>query len=90
MKLSNDEKLAISQALWTHCLKHYKERMRASGLVAKFETEEDLEGEAYIAMWNVLNKFDQKDESNKFEEFKEFYNERVAFIADSALESKRS
>jgi len=48
----------IKGTVWKKCLKAYVNRMRASALLSDYETEEDLFGEAYIAMWNILNKFD--------------------------------
>jgi len=59
--LSDEQKLSLSDEkgkVWTKCLKAYINRMRSSALLSDFESEEDLKGEAYIAMWNILDKFD--------------------------------
>lgn len=56
--LTLDQKQDLAKKVWPKCEKAYKNRMRASALLSDFETEEDLKGEAYIMMWNILDKFD--------------------------------
>lgn len=59
--LTDEQKMALADEkgkVWPKCLKAYINRMRASALLSDFESEEDLKGEAYIAMWNILDKFD--------------------------------
>lgn len=101
--LTEKQKKLLAEKVWPKCLKAYKSRMRASALMADFETEEDLEGEAYIAMWNILNKFDLSkcgivadwDEEGKTAPktlefyFNNYFSGRVNFIACEARAGKK-
>lgn len=85
------------------CKKAYVNRMMSSALVSDFETREDLVGEAYIAMWNILSKFDlskcgpiaEFDEEGKTAPktlefyFINYFYGRVNFIACESRQSKK-
>lgn len=104
--LTEEQKMYLANKdgkVWPKCLKAYKNRMRASALLADFETEEDLEGEAYIAMRNILDKFDLSKcgEVAKYDEegktapktlefyFVNYFYGRVNFIACEARAGKK-
>lgn len=57
-KLTQKMKEHIAQKCYTNCLRAYKKRMISSALLSDFETHKDLDAEAYIAMWNIIEKFD--------------------------------
>lgn len=48
----------LSSVCWDKCLRAYKSRMISSALMSDYETDKDLDGEAFIAMLNILRKFD--------------------------------
>lgn len=56
--LSDNEKAYLSSICHNKCLRAYKSRMLASALLGDYETDKDLDGEAFIAMWNIIHKFD--------------------------------
>lgn len=56
--LTDELKKHLSEKCWKKCLQAYKKRMVSSALLSDFETHKDLDSEAYIAMWNILDKFD--------------------------------
>lgn len=104
--LTEAEKLKLADMngpVWKKCLKAYVNRMRASALLSDFETEQDLVGEAYIAMWNILNKFDLAEcgEVAKYDVegktnpktlefyFVNYFYHRVNFIACEARAAKK-
>ena len=58
-KLTEAEKIKLADECFDKCLRAYKKRMMASALLADYEEHTDLDGEAWIAMWNILNKFDK-------------------------------
>lgn len=96
-------KLHLSFSCWDKCLRAYKKRMISSALLADFETERDLNAEAYIAMWNILNKFDiskcgplaKFDVPGQFKPktlefyFTVYFSGRVNFIACEARAMKK-
>lgn len=57
-QLTERQKQYLAKVCWVRCLRAYKNRMLSSALISDFETDKDLDAEAYIAMWNILNKFD--------------------------------
>jgi hypothetical protein len=57
-QLTEKQKQHLAKVCWIRCMRAYKNRMMASALISDFETDKDLDAEAYIAMWNILNKFD--------------------------------
>lgn len=93
----------IKGECWKKCRNAYVVRMKKSALLSDFEEDEDLVSEAYIAMWNILNKFDLSkcgevaeydvagDKNPKTLEFY-FYNyfsRRVNFIACESRQGKK-
>lgn len=56
--LTDEQKQYLRKMCWEKCYKAYKNRMMASALISDFETQEDLEGEAWIAMGEILDRFD--------------------------------
>ena len=101
--LTAEEKKDLATKVWPKCLRAYKSRMRSSALLSDFESEDDLEGEAYIAMWNILDKFDTSkcgqiakyDEEGKLAPktlefyFNTYFSGRVNFIACEARAGKK-
>ncbi len=93
--------LAVS--CWDQCLRAYKKRMISSALLSDYETDRDLDAEAYIAMWNILNKFDiskcgplaKYDVPGQFKPktlefyFTVYFSGRVNFIACEARAMKK-
>ena len=101
--LTEKEKKRLAENCWQKCLNAYKIRMIKSGLLSDYETPEDLEGEAYILMWNILNKFDKSKcgKISEFDEpgakapktlefyFKNYFYGRVNFTAAEARDYKK-
>ena len=56
--LTDDQKAFLRTHCWEKCYKAYKNRMMSSALISDFETIEDLRGEAWIAMGEILDRFD--------------------------------
>lgn len=101
--LDMKQKQFLADKCWEKCKKAYINRMRSSALISDFEDITDLEGEAYIAMWNILDKFDQS-KCGKIQEFDEegktapkslefyfvnYFYGRVNFIACEARAGKK-
>lgn len=101
--LTEEELLFLSELTWTACKTAYKRRMISSALLADFEETTDLEGEAYIFMWNILKKFD-KSKCGVIAEFdvpgatnpktlefyfKNYFYSRVNFVACEARDYKK-
>jgi hypothetical protein len=101
--LTHAEKERLSVALWKDCRAAYKRRMVSSGLLADYEESGELDGEAYIFMWNILGKFD-KSKCGKIAEFdiegatnpktlefyfKIYFSGRVNFVACEARDYKK-
>lgn len=101
--LTEEQKVYLSKVCWDKSKKAYLNRFRASALLSDFEVLEELEGEAYIAMWNILNKFDlakcgkvqEFDEQGKTAPktlefyFNNYFSHRVNFIACEARTEKK-
>jgi hypothetical protein len=101
--LTMEQKKYLAEKCLTKCTKAYINRMRSSALLADFEEIEELQGEAYIAMWNILNKFDlskcglvqEFDEEGKTAPktlefyFTNYFYGRVNFIACEARAGKK-
>ena len=56
--LTDEERTHIQVNCWEKCHRAYRNRMMASGLISDFETQDDLLGEAWIAMNEILDRFD--------------------------------
>jgi hypothetical protein len=56
--LTDEQKAYLRKTCWEKCYKAYKNRMMSSALISDFETQGDLEGEAWIAMGEILDRFD--------------------------------
>jgi hypothetical protein len=56
--LTDDEKKRLEKSCFEKCHKAYRNRMIHSGLISDFEEAGDLEGEAWIAMQEIMNRFD--------------------------------
>lgn len=56
--LTEKQKQILAEKCLDKCTRAYLTRMRTSALLSDFEELEELKGEAYIAMWNIINKFD--------------------------------
>lgn len=102
--LSQKQKEQLQKSCFTKCLKAYSNRMTSSALVSDFESREDLHSEAWIAMNEILNRFDLSkcgkvakydvpgDKNPKTLEFY-FYNYfcgRVNFMACESRTHKKS
>ena len=102
-KLTEKEMKDLAIECYEKCVRAYKKRMMASALLADYEDHSDLDGEAYIAMWNILRKFDKSKcgpiakydvpgktspKSLKFYFLNYFYG-RVNFIACEARAFKK-
>ena len=100
--LTKREKKRLSKNCWEKCRNGYKIRMIKSGLLSDYETPDDLEAEAYILMWNILDKFDKSKcgKISDFDEpgakapktlefyFKNYFYGRVNFVAIEARDCK--
>lgn len=64
----------LAYKCWEKCRNAYVKRMTASALLSDFEELKDLEGEAYINMWNILHKFDISHYKSKITDV-EFFKE---------------
>ena len=58
MPISEKQKEWLAHKCFSKCRNAYIKRMTSSALLSDFEEIDDLKGEAYINMWNILNKFD--------------------------------
>lgn len=56
--LTPEQKIQLMKNCGEKCFKAYRNRMMASGLLSDFEDVNDLQGEAHIAMTEILNRFD--------------------------------
>lgn len=56
--LTKKQKSRLSKNCWEKCYKAYRNRMVYSGLMSDFDEQSDLVGEAWIAMLEILNRFD--------------------------------
>lgn len=102
-KLTEAEMKKLASECFDKCLRAYKKRMMASALLADYEEHTDLDGEAWIAMWNILRKFDKSKcgKISKFDEpgktnpktlkfyFLNYFYGRVNFIACEARAFKK-
>lgn len=103
-RLTKKQKDKLAKECWDSCLRAYISRMTNSGLLSDFETNEDLVSEAYISMWNILEKFDiskcgliakfdvpgaKKPKTLGFY-FKNYYYGRVNFIAAESRVYKKN
>ncbi len=101
--LTQKQKEYLAKVCQNICLRAYKSRMLASALISDFETDKDLESESYIAMWNIINKFDlskcgplskydvpgaTRPKTLEFY-FKNYFYGRVNFIACEARAQKK-
>lgn len=102
--LTKEQKDALSIRVWPNCRNAYISRMKRSHLYSDFEEIADLENDAYIAMWNILEKFDLSKcgEISDYDVpgatnpktldfyFKNYFSGRVNFIACEARAQKKS
>jgi hypothetical protein len=102
--LTKKEREYLVETCWKKCLSAYISRMTASGLLSGVDTLEDLKGEAWIAMTNIMDKFD-KSKCGKIQKYDEpgkdkpksvefyflnYFYGRVNFMAvDTRSEKKR-
>lgn len=102
--LTEKEKTRLRTNCWEKCYKAYRNRMMSSGLMSDFETQEDLQGEAWIAMNEILSRFDisRCGEVSEYDEpgddkpktlefyFLNYFYGRVNFMACEARTHKKS
>jgi hypothetical protein len=102
--LDDKQKELILNKCWEKCYKAYRNRMTSSGLMSDFETQEDLVSEAWIAMNEIISRFDlskcgevseydvpgdDKPKTLEFYFLNYFYG-RVNFMACEARTHKKS
>ena len=103
--LTLDEKNMLIEKCWEKCRNAYRSRISSSGLLADYDEIEDLVGEAYLLMNNILDKFDKsrcgeihpdtdipgrKSPKTLMFYFKNYFYGRVNFTACEAREFKKS
>lgn len=100
--LTEAEKVSLRELCWEKCRNAYVLRMTKSALISDFEVAEDLVGEAWIFMENILGKFDKSkcgdlaeyDVEGKTQAktlkfyFQNYYYGRVNFVACEARDFK--
>lgn len=101
--LTEAEKQHLRNTCWELCRNSYVLRMTKSALISDYEVAEDLVGEAWIFMENILSKFDKSkcggiadfDEEGETAAktlvfyFKNYYYGRVNFVACEARDYKK-
>lgn len=102
--LTKKERKMLTEACSKKCIAAYISRMTASGLVNPLDSIEDLKNEAWIAMGNIMDKFDKakcgeitkydvpgKDKPKSLEfYFLNYFYGRVNFMAcDTRSEKKK-
>jgi hypothetical protein len=102
--LTPEQKDYLKKHCWDKCFRAYKNRMLSSALISDFETKDDLVGEAWIAMGEILDRFDtsrcgeiaeydvQGDKAPKTLEFyfNIYFSGRVNFMACESRTHKKS
>jgi hypothetical protein len=101
--LTEKEKVHLREVCWEKCRNAYIVRMTSSALLSDYEVNDDLIGEAWIFMENILGKFDKSkcgeisdydiegktaSKTLKFY-FQNYYYGRVNFVACEARDYKK-
>lgn len=104
LPLNEEQKKLILTKCWDKCYKAYRSRMISSGLISDFEEQNDLISEAWIAMNEIISRFDlskcgeiseydipgdDKPKTLEFYFLNYFYG-RVNFMACEARTHKKS
>lgn len=101
--LTKKQREYLRETCWQKCLTAYKRRMRSSALMADYDSMGDLNGEAFIAMESIMDKFDLsqcgaigefdvegKKKPKRLEwYFLNYYYNRINFIACESRKQKK-
>ena len=103
--LSPEQKQELIKNQWKNCKIAYVNRFKKSGLMADYETAQDLEGDAWIFFENILGKFDLSKYEGKISKnydvegdgkpktldffFKNYFYNRINFTACESRTDKK-